>query len=411
MSEAAQIPQMMNATKESPNNEAWNQVSNLNQANEVPDDEESKNIMKMMSQRGRRTSVSAESMKPTRASSVTSSAAASGNKFAQQGGILSATIEEFTPPNYPKSASQHQRLMSLLKSSSNFLFSHLDDSQFKQLVDSMKEVLVKSGEIVIKQGDVGDYFYVVDEGNLDVYLDANNAVSSLASPMSPARSESEDKEFEIPASAKKVHQYESGGSFGELALMYNSPRAATIKATTDGKLWSLDRQSFRHILMETTNTRRKMYERFLEEVPVLGGLTKTERYKIADCLESVSFAPGDVVVKQGEEGFIFYLVEEGKAEVTQIDDKGEKRVLLELGKGQYFGELALLSSKPRAATITAIEPLKCATLHKDAFDRLVGGTESLLNELKKNAVAYGKVSRRKSIREVLTKLENDISDK
>ena len=65
-----------------------------------------------------------------------------------------------------------------------------------------------------------------------------------------------------------------GGSFGELALIYGTPRAATVKASssTDVKLWGIDRDSYRRILMGSTIRKRKMYEEFLSKVSILGKL-------------------------------------------------------------------------------------------------------------------------------------------
>lgn len=60
------------------------------------------------------------------------------------------------------------------------------------------------------------------------------------------------------------------GSFGELALIYGTPRAATIKAKTDVKLWAIDRDTYRRILMGSTIRKRKLYESFLSKVSILG---------------------------------------------------------------------------------------------------------------------------------------------
>lgn len=60
------------------------------------------------------------------------------------------------------------------------------------------------------------------------------------------------------------------GSFGELALIYGTPRAATIKASTEVKLWAIDRDTYRRILMGSTIRKRKLYESFLEKVSILG---------------------------------------------------------------------------------------------------------------------------------------------
>ena len=68
----------------------------------------------------------------------------------------------------------------------------------------------------------------------------------------------------------KVLTIGEGGSFGELALIYGTPRAATVKASTELKLWGIDRDSYRRILMGSTIRKRKMYEEFLAKVAILG---------------------------------------------------------------------------------------------------------------------------------------------
>lgn len=99
---------------------------------------------------------------------------------------------------------------------------------------------------------------------------------------------------------KHVFTYENRGSFGELALLYNMPRAATIKATTTGHIWALDRQTFRRIVLKSAFRKRKMYEELINCVPMLKALQNYERLNLADALISKSFAAGEQIIKQGE---------------------------------------------------------------------------------------------------------------
>ena len=192
---------------------------------------------------------------------------------------------------------------------------------------------------------------------------------------------------------EKVLTIGDGGSFGELALIYGTPRAATVKATnTDVKLWGIDRDSYRRILMGSTMRKRKLYEEFLSKVSILGelvhlcgkqksinlmrffhdfslyfaeNLDKWERLTVADALEAVSFEDTEVVVTQGEPGNDFFIILEGTAVVTQFRNEGEDSVEVgRLGTSDYFGEVALLLDRPRAATVTANGPLKCVKLDR-----------------------------------------------
>ena len=92
----------------------------------------------------------------------------------------------------------------------------------------MTERRVQPGEVIINQGEQGDYFYAVDEGKFIAQKDGETKFI-----------------------------YDGSGSFGELALLYNSKRAATVVAETEGVLWALDRRSFRALVVGTMKQRRK----------------------------------------------------------------------------------------------------------------------------------------------------------
>jgi len=115
-------------------------------------------------------------------------------------------------------------------------------------------------------------------------------------------------------------------------------------------------------------------------------LDEWERMTVADALESVSFEPGKTVVKQGEPGDEFYIIVEGSAIVTQNIDNAEVKVG-ELEKSDYFGEIALLLDRPRAATVT-VGPqglLKCVKLDRARFERVLGPCADIL---KRNIQRY-----------------------
>lgn len=174
----------------------------------------------------------------------------------------------------------------------------------------------------------------------------------------------------------KVATIQSGGSFGELALMYNAPRAATVQSAEAAcTLWALDRVTFRRILMDSTFQRRRMYESFLEEVPLLSTLTAYERSKIADALETQKFPTDTAIIKEGDAGEAFYLLEAGECEAYK---QGVDKPVKFYKKGDYFGELALLNDAPRAASVVSKGEIKVATLGKDGFQRLLGPVEGIM---------------------------------
>ena len=326
------------ANRLTPGNSPFGTSFNPSQSPSFPPGSEDSNAIPPNYALGRRTSVSAESMNPT--------ASASDN---------------WTPPSSPKSADQVSRLKTAV--AGNFLFSHLQDEQASQVLGALVEKPIPAKGIkVISQGDAGDYFYVVEKGTFDVYINPAGSVQPGPDGM-----------------GNKVSSIGPGGSFGELALMYNAPRAATIVSTeANSLLWALDRVTFRRILMDSAFQRRRMYESFLEEVPLLASLTAYERSKIADALETHKFGDGETIIQEGDIGESFFILEAGTANVTKKETGFE--VVNTYSKGDYFGELALLDDKPRAASVSAVGDVKVASLGKEGFQRLLGPVEERMRQ-------------------------------
>jgi cAMP-dependent protein kinase regulator len=150
----------------------------------------------------------------------------------------------------------------------------LDSEQKDMIVKAFSGPLTKqSGEDVIVQGDIGDVFYLLEEGSVDVYIKKKGTTDEL-----------------------KVHTYKPGDAFGELAIMYNSPRAATCRAQTECKLWALDRVSFKVIVVAAAMQKRELYVSFLQQVNILSSLTEMEIMTLADSLAEETFEDGKTMI-------------------------------------------------------------------------------------------------------------------
>ncbi|XP_068147545.1 cAMP-dependent protein kinase type II regulatory subunit isoform X1 [Drosophila tropicalis] len=242
---------------------------------------------------------------------------------------------------FPKTDEQRARLVESVKNV--LLFRSLEKEQMNQVLDAMFERKVQPGDYIIRQGDDGDNFYVIESGVYKVYIND-----------------------------KHVNTYNHTGLFGELALLYNMPRAATVQAESNGLLWAMDRQTFRRILLKSAFKKRKMYEELLNSVPMLKALQNYERMNLADALVSKSYEGGERIIKQGDAADGMYFIEEGTVSVRMDQDDTEIEIS-QLGKGQYFGELALVTHRPRAASVYATGgQVKLAFLDVRAFERLLG---------------------------------------
>ncbi|XP_078040017.1 cAMP-dependent protein kinase type II regulatory subunit isoform X1 [Augochlora pura] len=254
---------------------------------------------------------------------------------------------------YPKSDEQRQRLSDSVRNI--FLFRVLDGEQMADVLDAMFERLVKPGQYIIRQGDDGDNFYVIEKGQYEVYVkDQDTGIESM------------------------IHVYDNSGAFGELALLYKMPRAASIKAITNGTLWAMDRQVFRRILLKSAYKKRKLYEDLINKVPMLKSLEKYERMNLADALVPKQYANGENIIKQGDTADGMYFVEDGVVKITIQGDDGREIEINRVPAGGYLGELALVTHKPRAASAYAVGDVKLAFLDVEAFERLLGPCKELM---------------------------------
>ncbi|CAM9369118.1 unnamed protein product, partial [Ectocarpus fasciculatus] len=266
--------------------------------------------------------------------------------------------------NIPKSEEVSSRLFQVVSKSP--LLRALDEKQKQTIVNAFNGPLTKEpGEDVIVQGELGDVFYLLEEGEVDVYI------SKKGQPET------------------KVHTYTPGNAFGELAIMYNAPRAATCRAQTQCKLWALDRISFKVIVVAAAMLKREQYMGFLKRVPLLEQLTEMEMSTLADALAEETYNDGDVVFRQGDDGDFFYIVKEGVAVCSQKDAEGQSKIVATLNQGDYFGEIALLTAKPRQATVAAQGPLSVLSLDRATFTRVMGPLDAIMQ---RNMESYSKYS-------------------
>ncbi|KXZ52398.1 hypothetical protein GPECTOR_9g442 [Gonium pectorale] len=250
------------------------------------------------------------------------------------------------------------------------LFTRLDPQVQRKIVSEMYERTVPAGDILIKEGDTGlaaAELYVVKSGKFEV-LQMRQGQNV------------------------RVNIKERGDCFGEISLMYDSPRTATVAATMDAVVWALDRQVFRFFVRELQETTVSQVELFLNSVPILANLSREERIRLVDAFEEVTYQAGQKVIVEGDKGDLFYIVKEGEAIVYQNTPGGQRKVN-HLFKADFFGERALLKDEPRMATVEAYTKLICLTLKRETFQEILGPLEQLMAREKSNQVVAQKMAK------------------
>jgi cGMP-dependent protein kinase len=227
----------------------------------------------------------------------------------------------------------------------------LTEKQVNVMTGMMEQKTVPAGTEVITRGERGDTFYIVQEGVLEVLVNSDNSTElTLATRL------------------------RCGDSFGELALLYNTPRKATVRALRECSLWYLTRPQFCAVMKLKSDSRIGQYKELICGVPILNDrLNSGEKDMLADTLEEVFMRQEEVVFSQGDPGDNFFIIFEGECEVS-IND-GQMKIPLKAG--DYFGERALLSHDPRAATVTVMSSTATLlSLDSTSFDLILGNAWS-----------------------------------
>lgn len=254
------------------------------------------------------------------------------------------------------------------------LFGHLDGEPLKDVIMAFYSKDFVKGQDIITQGGEGDCLYIIDTGEVDVFVKRPNANGVMPEGKGP-----------------KAVSLGPGALFGELALMYNAPRAATVTAASGNvRTYVLDAIDFKMLLAKSSQAQYAKYEGWLCQVEMLKVLNHFELAKLADALTSECFDAGEVIIKQGDAGEKFFILEDGTAAAYIAGEKGEKEVKAYTTVGDYFGEIALLTAEPRKATVKATgKGCSVVTLSKTQFTEMLG---PLAATLKKHADKYPQYS-------------------
>ncbi|KAL4194085.1 hypothetical protein AMTRI_Chr05g66950 [Amborella trichopoda] len=286
----------------------------------------------------------------------------------------------------------------------HFLFRKLNDSQRHVLLECMQKIDVQPGEVVVEQGGEGDCFYVVGSGEFEVLA-------------------SQDDKAEEKDMGRVLHRYTSEklSCFGELALMYNKPLQASVRAVTAGTLWALKREDFRGILVSEFSKLSSL--KLLRSVDMFSRLSVLQLSNIGDALSEVSFSDGQAIVDRSVGLSALYFIKEGQVRLTydanlmtnphvyslhHEQNQSDHECSIVKKEGSYFGEWALLGEHVDSLSAVAIGNVVCAMITKEKFHSSVGVLPKLFQDsgkLKDHSLATENVQSADDNAESLSKVQ------
>ncbi|OMJ84662.1 hypothetical protein SteCoe_14181 [Stentor coeruleus] len=234
--------------------------------------------------------------------------------------------------------------------STHCILKNIDNDGKTIIIDEMKHYSIGAKEIIFEQGNPAECFFVLVGGKLEVLVNDN-----------------------------RVNIIKPGTGFGELALIDNCARSATVRTIEKSILWGLDRKTFKKSIEVLNASNYSENRQFLDSVPLFQILTRKQKELIMTAMTYQLWAAGEKIIKEGDTGDSLFIIKDGQVSCTQ---KGIE--IRQLAKGNFFGEQALLNNCVRTATITAITDTKVISIGSTTIVKVLGG--NLEQVLYKNTI-------------------------
>ena len=168
---------------------------------------------------------------------------------------------------------------------------------------------------------------------------------------------------------------EQGAGFGELALIYNDKRSASIQALEDCETYTLDGVLFKSIIIKSSMQKRSEIAGFLNSIKLFDKLDQERKLKLSDGLQTLKFDKDQFIFKEGDTGEEFFIIEQGEVDCLKSLEDGQFKHVRTLSKGDHFGELALINNDARSLNIKSKSEVRLLMLNRDAFTRILGNIE------------------------------------
>lgn len=285
----------------------------------------------------------------------------------RRGGVCAEPYVQgyFKEPYWNKHESWERKLRKVLRPRQ--VFAHLDDRELNKLVRSMSTHLFLSGDCVAHQGEEGDALFVVLEGAVDSYFDV----------LSNTRRNTHGNERELKDQDIRdrlhVSRHEVGAIFDEIMIIWSMPRPVSHYARGDQCILAkLSRPDFTNLVVRSTVYTWWGRQDYLRKVPLFEMMKDEQIATLVDCMKLQFVDANQNIIKQGDYGESFYVLDAGEARVWKQVGRDDEQEYIRYYGGELFGELALLKNATRAANVTAVIPCRLLVLSKRQFERLHG---------------------------------------
>jgi cAMP-dependent protein kinase regulator len=252
------------------------------------------------------------------------------------------------PPAAPEPAPEEKKTYPKIA-----LFSDLNDDEFEKVLEKTKTKSFKKESIIVKEGDKGDSICFMISGEVEIY-----------------KKDKQGKEVWITS-------LEEGDFFGEFGFFTNAIRNASVKAKTDVDVLEISKAEFEEVIRAFPRVsdvlmdffKGRVLDTLLALAPLFKPLKPSERAEVRERFQLMVKDKGQAVIKEGDDGDALFLIKDGECEVSTVSE-GKRIALAKLKEGDFFGEVSLITGRPRTATITALTKMRLMKLTKEDFDEI-----------------------------------------
>lgn len=235
------------------------------------------------------------------------------------------------------------------------LFSELPRNAFVDLLVKMGMREVEPGEVIIKEGDVGDAFYVVASGRVQVSVRGTDGNEIALAYLS------------------------DGAFFGEMAVLQHGVRTATVAAVDPSQIFEIRREVLDEVIESYPSVakilrnfyRQRLLSTAMSTHPVFMPFNPEERRALMEMFKSRQIKAGEILLEQGKKGTGLFILLHGQLEVVRVKDDGQAVTLAYLVAGDMVGEMSLLTNGPTAARVIAASDCFVLRLSKRKFDEVI----------------------------------------
>ncbi|XP_041674951.1 cGMP-dependent protein kinase 1 [Drosophila eugracilis] len=270
-----------------------------------------------------------------------------------EGGLI------YVRPNFPiqgdikkKEKKKNHSTRNLIRTAierNDFLNNLMDKERKEMVINAMAPACYKKQSLIIHEHEEGSEIYVSAEG-----------------------------QYNVIRGGQLVANFGPATVFGELAILYNAPRQATIQAATDAHVWKIERETFRAIMQISGSREREENLQFLRSAPFLQEFDQSLLLKVVDLLQRKFYETDSCIVREGEVGNEFYIIRCGTVTIKKQDEQGQEQIVAKRKRGDYFGEQALLNADVRQASVYADAPgTEVLMLDREAFISYLGTIKQL----------------------------------